>query len=837
MMMSAHKLLRLAAVTVALALAVTSLPADDDAPPADAATSTACIVPPEWGTFAPPTEAGGSYTDPVFGTVVTRVTVARPERRTMAEVTNSEISYFNADGSLFFGADEWGKGCLYDGRTGAVVRQLEGVEFRPWNTRWSADARRFYQYAGNQLRLVNADDLSVEVLHSFDEYASIGPAGGEGDVSDDCRYWVLDGGGREMFVYDLVERRKGPVTPFPVDFKAIDYATVTSSGDYVVVLWRSNGPGRYQGTELYDRDWNFVRQLAPWCSHLEFAYDPDGAEIMVCAAGFQAEEFTGPAGVRPGDIIAIRLSDGKVSTLLTMPKWCHQMYSTCNTGSTPQYIYMALSDRGFNPEETWFPYYGEILEIPTDGSQQIRRLVQHRSHDLEGVSPKGTQPDFCINRQGDRIIFESNMGTTKTDLYMFEVTPRETTEQTAPAEQVGAAAEGLRWDAILSAGTLIPPDYRTWQPPREVGACFLDPTFGTTVRRLTVATDFESNMAELANSEISYFSADGALLAATDEQGTGWLYDGRTGAKLTELGRGTMRPWWLRWSDDPRQFYKYEGNEVRRYRVDDLSFEVVHCFAEYAAIGPAGGEGDLSDDRRYWLLDGDGRELFVYDLVELRKGPVAPFEADFKAIDYAAMTCSGEHIIVLWRQTGTGPHSGVELYDRDWNFERQLVPYCPHLEVAYDGAGEEIIVCAAPYQQDEFLAGTGITPGDLISVRLRDGALTLLLDMPKWTHQVYSAANSSTTSGVVYVSLYGRGLDPAESWWPYMGEIVELATDGSGRVRRLCHTRTEPHTERYPSGLGARLAVNPQGTMIAFQSNVGQVKTDLYLLEVPPQQP
>ena len=392
--------------------------------PEDPVHSTACIIPPEFGSFEPPAEVGGSFTDPVFGTVVTRMTVAREERRTMAEVTNSEISYFNADGSLFFGGDEWGKGCIFDGRTGAVVRQLEGGEFRPWNIRWSAEPRKFYQYADNELRLVDADDLSSEVIHRFDEYATIGPAGGEGDVSDDCRYWLLDGGGSEMFVYDLVERTKGPVSPFPVDFRAIDYATVTSSGDYVVVLWRANGFDRYQGTELYDREWNFQRQLAPWCSHLEFAYDAEGQEIMVCAAGFQAEQFTGPAGVRPGDIIAIRLSDGHVSTLLTMPKWCHQMYSTCNSLATPQYIYMALSDRGFDPAETWFPYYGEILEIPVDGSQQIRRLLHHRSHDLEGVMPKATQPDFCINRQGDRIIFKSNFGSAKTDLYIFEVTPR-----------------------------------------------------------------------------------------------------------------------------------------------------------------------------------------------------------------------------------------------------------------------------------------------------------------------------------------------------------------------------------------------------------------------------
>ena len=105
------------------------------------------------------------------------------------------------------------------------------------------------------------------------------------------------------------------------------------------------------------------------------------------------------------------------------------MYSSCNTLTTPSYFYVSFTDRGFNPTETWFPYYGEILEIPTDGSEDIRRLLHHRSRETAGMSQKATQCDFCINRQGDVIFFKSNQdpqfGHLKTDLYMFEVAPRE----------------------------------------------------------------------------------------------------------------------------------------------------------------------------------------------------------------------------------------------------------------------------------------------------------------------------------------------------------------------------------------------------------------------------
>ena len=807
--------------------------AQEDGDGTDIAYSKEIILPPDYDTFTPPAEVGGTYADPIFGTVVTRMTVHPADRRTMAEVTNSEISYFNYDGSIFIAGSEMGKGCLYDGRTGAAIKELPGAALRPWNVRWSTDPGKFYQYDANEVRLVNVDDLSATVLHKFDEYTQIGPAGGEGDVDDNCRYWCLDGGGR-LFVYDLINDVKGPESPFVFD-RSIDYASVTSSGEYVAVLWRTSGTQRYAGTELYDRDWNFVRQLLPWSSHSEFAYDQDHNEILVCAAAFKFDDFTKAAGVNPGDIISVRMSDGKVTRLLEMPKWSHQMYSACNTVTTPQYVYMSLVSRGYNPTETWFPYYGEILEVPTDGSQQIRRLLHHRSREMPGVSQKGTQPDFCINRQGDRIIYKSNYGTPYTDLYMFDVTPRETEEQApaAPGEQAAAPA-GLNPAAINSRGVLVPPEYGTWQPPRDVLASFLDPTFGTHLVRMTVATDAPSGMAEVTNSEISYFNADGTLVAATDERGWGYLYDGVTGAKVKEFGNGTMRPWWMRWSGDPRRFYKYEGNEIRLYNADDLSNEVVQRFGEYTEIGPAGGEGDLSDDRRFWALDGDGRELFVYDLVERKKGPVAPFPFDGKAIDYVAMTCSGDYVLVLWRQTGKERFNGTEVYDRDWNFQRQLAPYCPHLEPAYNGQGEEIIVCAAYHQNEEFLAGSGAQAGDIISIRLSDGKITPLLDMTQWTHQCYSACNSVTTPGYVYASLAGRGMDPSQNWWPYYGEIVEIPTDGSGQVRRLAHTRTDPQHGRFKADIDAKLCVNPQGTRIIFQSNVGQVKPDLYLLDIPP---
>ena len=158
-------------------------------------------------------------------------------------------------------------------------------------------------------------------------------------------------------------------------------------------------------------------------------------------------------------------------------------------------------------------------------------------------------------------------------------------------------------DNRSSHDTLPPPNYTTFTPP-TLGGSYYDTTFGTVVKRLT-----NTDMGHATNSEVSYFNIDDSYFIAVDDNVT-YLFDGQDGHKIKELGVGGIRPWWVRWprtnyytangqkeTFDPTQhFYKYEGNEIRLYRVDTLEYIVLHKFSEYTEIGPAGGEGDISQE-------------------------------------------------------------------------------------------------------------------------------------------------------------------------------------------------------------------------------------------------
>ena len=97
-----------------------------------------------------------------------------------------------------------------------------------------------------------------------------------------------------------------------------------------------------------------------------------------------------------------------------MPKWCHAIQCSCNSPTTPGYVYVSFTDRGFDPTETWFPLRGDHRD-PDGRIGADTAAAASPEPELEDVAEAATQPDFCVNRQGT-LSSKSNQGQTKTDL-------------------------------------------------------------------------------------------------------------------------------------------------------------------------------------------------------------------------------------------------------------------------------------------------------------------------------------------------------------------------------------------------------------------------------------
>jgi hypothetical protein len=453
--------------------------------------SDAIIIPPNYDNFKPPSNVGENYVDPAFGARITRISnTGRFDKAVIGGYfTNGEICYFNKDGSYFMASMEenidggvWITSYLFNGQTGTRLKALARGELNYW-TRWPLankykkdgqyvefdPNKNFYRLSGNEIRLYSTEDMSFQVIRRFSEYNEIEVAGGEGDISDDGRYWVLDGDAKELFAYDMIDNVKYPASGYDLGnlgskggAVGVDYACISPRGNYIIVSWGTDpGVGRYRGIEVYDKNWVFQRQVFPGIIHWEVGVDAFGEEVVYTAGTSGYSNFPPLEGIGVGDFISIRMRDGFVRLLKDMPIWAHFYMTACNSVTNQDYIYISLTgDRSKNPSDLWAPFWGEIVEVPTDGSGLIRRLAHHRSKKVEGKSGKFSQADAVVNRQGTKMIYRSTYGYDYGDLYIFDISPRDVTQvddipPLAPLEIDGAPGPNniqLSWGEPDPAG-------------------------------------------------------------------------------------------------------------------------------------------------------------------------------------------------------------------------------------------------------------------------------------------------------------------------------------------------------------------------------------------------
>jgi hypothetical protein len=377
-----------------------------------------------------------------------------------------------------------------------------------------------------------------------------------------------------------------------------------------------------------------------------------------------------------------------------------------------------------------------------------------------------------------------------------------------------------------------PPDYVTLVPPAP-GNSYVDPVFGTTIKRLsdarqTVDAAAGSGVLEFITNEYSTMSPfnSNATQLLLQHQSYFGLYDGH-GRFLKNLPFEVSASTEPRWSRaDPDALYFVSGNRLKKLNVGSGTTTVVHTFTEYGGIRGAG-ESDICFDGDHFVLAGDGRYIFVYEISTDRKGPV--FDTGGHGFDSLYIT-PNDNVTITWHQSGTARYNGIELFDRDMRFLRQVTRAGGHMDVTRDANGDEVLVwCNSADPQP-------ICNNGVVKVRLSDGAQTCLVSLD-WSLALHVSAPDA--GGWAFVETYAPG-DPSPlggGWHAYTSEIFQVKLDASER-RRLAHHRSRPFDSYYYT---PRVASDRGGRTLVFSSNYGRQAhvslpseyTDTYLLTVP----
>ncbi len=373
---------------------------------------------------------------------------------------------------------------------------------------------------------------------------------------------------------------------------------------------------------------------------------------------------------------------------------------------------------------------------------------------------------------------------------------------------------------VIDKNIYLPPQYQTLAPPAE-GASYVDPAFGTSIKRisnalvqpnidrggmLTFITDEYSTM--------SSFNQDNSKILLVFQSYFG-LYDG-TGAFLKNCPLEVSASSEPRWSRTDRDvFYYHRGNELRSYNTATDKIATLHVFGEYGSISGKG-ESDISSDGNHFVLVGDDRYIFVYEISSDTKGPL--FDAGSNAFDSVYMT-PDNNVTVTWLQPGSGRYNGIELFDRNMSFLRQVSRVGGHMDVTRDTSGEEILVMINAADP------TPVCNNGIVKIRLADAHPSCLLSLD-WSLAVHVSAPDG--NGSVFVETYAPS-DPVTtpSWAVYTNEILQIKLDGT-EVRRLAHHRSRPfNSYNYQPHVSA----SRDGSRLIYNSNFGLQATAGYPTE------
>jgi hypothetical protein len=253
--------------------------------------------------------------DPTFGgSVITRITdpTMIPDDTVNASASpayhprlglmheGAQSAGLNADGTLALvqavGGDSTGRWALLRVATGEVLMWVPGVNAAEF-TWHPTDPTRVLYGVGNELRVLHADSLTVDVVMTLPQYGVIEA----GRPADDWRYTAVKGfalnpdqtccatSQSDVVVVDLSAGSVLATWPAP---SVPTWVAMSPTGTWVVASFSD-------GMKVYDRNLVFQKTLFPGTAAADVALDAAGREVVVYVAqsGAQSAELGGKTGV------------------------------------------------------------------------------------------------------------------------------------------------------------------------------------------------------------------------------------------------------------------------------------------------------------------------------------------------------------------------------------------------------------------------------------------------------------------------------------------------------------------------------------------------------------
>jgi hypothetical protein len=360
----------------------------------------------------PKPSAGVSYTDPHFGTQITRITDARASHLPGIIPQYSKRQAWNVGETHLMLQTGSGIFRLYNGETPyQFIRVLQGVEGEDvfWHP---TDPNRIIYNDANTLHSYNITTNQSTVIYSFSNYLFANTRG-EGNLSNDGRYYAFcgrytDSTYNTLNVFDFTSNSIISSMQLPANLADLDWVSISPLGNYVVVDYADEVQGRYHGVEVYNRNFNFIWQKGLGAGHSDLGIDANGNEILVINV-YDSDS-------NKNFIRKYNLSNGQETTLLSLSVW-FDLHISCRSDQQHSHCFVSTFDyvgRLTADSINWLAFENEVFALKLDGSRQVARIAHHHSRRFSPVTPDPDQsvywaePHATVSREGKRILWGSN---------------------------------------------------------------------------------------------------------------------------------------------------------------------------------------------------------------------------------------------------------------------------------------------------------------------------------------------------------------------------------------------------------------------------------------------
>jgi hypothetical protein len=366
--------------------------------------------------------------------------------------------------------------------------------------------------------------------------------------------------------------------------------------------------------------------------------------------------------------------------------------------------------------------------------------------------------------------------------------------------------------------------YNEGPPPLlpRAGGTFVDPTFGTTIMRVTDESDGTA-----CNNFYSYwqtFNVDSTrFFVACDTNPRLYSFD-PGGFKIVGKqklfdgpppGNGYLSAEDAMWSGaSPTVLYGYTGLKLYAYDVASRSYTLVKDFSGELASGYLGQMSKSLDDNVFAFTRKDSNYKPLGYLVWRRDQNKMLRNANLLNFDEVQVDKSGRYVTVKAKFDRT---VDVQVIDLQSGSVEYLTDPAPDFSPGHSDNGRQVVVGYDNWN-NQYTIRKLATPHQFQTV------IGFANDWSQSNHVSMLADNESWC----VISNYTSGDSPVG---PFRNEIFQAATDGTQKVRRLAHHRSV-YRDYWDT---PRADISRDGKFIAFTSNWGSAtRRDVFIIKVPP---